>query len=65
MHRAKIQVLEDQVDKLEAEISIRSAEFRVQQTPITLDTVQRLIPANSVLVEFYTLSSLRLEAAEE
>jgi CHAT domain-containing protein/lipopolysaccharide biosynthesis regulator YciM len=51
-HRSDLAALENQVDKLDAEISARSVEFRVQQSPITVDDVQRLIPQDAALVEF-------------
>src|SRR5206468_3136238 len=51
-HLANLKVLEDQVEKLESEISTRSAEFRAQAQPITLDAVQKAIPAGATLVEF-------------
>ena len=40
------------VDRLEAVVSARSAEFRVQSLPITLTAVQSAIPTGTVLIEF-------------
>ncbi len=37
---------------LEDQLSRRSAEFRTQNQPVTLEAVQRLIPAHTALVEF-------------
>jgi CHAT domain-containing protein/Tfp pilus assembly protein PilF len=49
---AQLRPLEERVETLEAELSIRSAEFRAQAQPITLAAVQAALPADSVLVEF-------------
>jgi len=51
-HQEQIKALEEQREKLEAEISSRSAEFRAQSQPVTLDVVQSAIPGNAALVEF-------------
>jgi CHAT domain-containing protein/Tfp pilus assembly protein PilF len=51
-HQAEIKRLEEQSEKLEAQISMRSAEFRVQSDPVTLESVQAAIPPGAALVEF-------------
>ncbi|MBI4748569.1 MAG: CHAT domain-containing protein [Acidobacteria bacterium] len=51
-HLAYLKELETQKEKLEAEISLKSAEFKAQVTSITLETIQKQIPADGVLVEF-------------
>jgi CHAT domain-containing protein/Flp pilus assembly protein TadD len=51
-YRAAIKRLEEQAEKLEAQISTRSAEFRVQSQPVTLESVQAAIPPGAALVEF-------------
>jgi CHAT domain-containing protein/Flp pilus assembly protein TadD len=51
-HQKQIRELEERKEKLEAEISRRSAEFRAQSQPITLVAVQAVIPTNAVLIEF-------------
>ncbi|HMW02784.1 MAG TPA: DUF2225 domain-containing protein, partial [Acidobacteriota bacterium] len=51
-HFAYLKELEAQKEKLEAQISAKSAEYQVQATPITLQNIQRQIPADGVLVEF-------------
>jgi CHAT domain-containing protein len=43
---------EEEKEKLEAEISARSAEFRAQAQPVTLAAVQAAIPPSAALVEF-------------
>lgn len=53
-HRARLKTLEEQRDKLEDQISRRSAEFRAQSQSVTLEAVQAALPANTALVEFAT-----------
>jgi len=51
-HRARLRQLEDQVEKLEESLSARSAAFRAESQPVTLETVQAAIPPDTLLVEF-------------
>jgi CHAT domain-containing protein len=51
-HQARIRNLEEQKEKLEGEISRRSAGFRAQATPVTIEAVQAAIPAQAALVEY-------------
>ncbi|HNB73923.1 MAG TPA: CHAT domain-containing protein, partial [Acidobacteriota bacterium] len=51
-HVASLKALETQKEKLEADISAKSLEFKTQFTPITVDNVQKQIPADGALVEF-------------
>ncbi|HNH84130.1 MAG TPA: CHAT domain-containing protein, partial [Acidobacteriota bacterium] len=51
-HLAILRLLEEQKEKMEAEISQQSREFQAQFTPITLTEVQKQIPVDAVLVEF-------------
>ena len=51
-HRSQLDQLGAEVDKLEAAISARSAEFRAQSHPITIEAVQSAIPEGAALVEF-------------
>jgi CHAT domain-containing protein len=48
----QIKAFEEQKEKLEADISRHSAEFRAQSQPITLDAVRSVIPADTALIEF-------------
>lgn len=41
-----------EMDRIEAVVGARSAEFRAQSHPITLTAVQSAIPAGTVLIEF-------------
>jgi CHAT domain-containing protein/tetratricopeptide (TPR) repeat protein len=43
--------LEIDIERLEAEVSARSAEFRTAARPVTLDAVRAAIPAGAALVE--------------
>jgi CHAT domain-containing protein len=52
-HQQQIRDLEAQVERLEAEISRSSDEFRAQAQPITISAVQSAVPADAALVEIY------------
>jgi CHAT domain-containing protein/Tfp pilus assembly protein PilF len=51
-HRKKVGELEERKERLEAEITSRSAEFRAGSQTVTLAAVQAAIPANAALIEF-------------
>jgi len=51
-YREELTRLGKKKEELEAEISRRSAEFRAQSQPVTLEAIQSAIPANAVLIEF-------------
>ncbi|MBO0801407.1 MAG: tetratricopeptide repeat protein, partial [Blastocatellia bacterium] len=44
--------LQADVEKLEVKLSTRSAEFRAQARPVTIEAVQSALPAASALIEF-------------
>jgi CHAT domain-containing protein/Tfp pilus assembly protein PilF len=48
----EINSLEEKEESLEAEISGLVAEFRAQSHPVTITSVQSLVPADAALVEF-------------
>ncbi len=50
---AKDQRLTSQLENLQAEISRRSAEFRVETQPVTIEAVQQALPADAALVEIF------------
>lgn len=52
-HRQAIKRLEESVEKLEADISSRSLEFRLQAQPVTIAAVQAAIPPDAALIEFF------------
>jgi CHAT domain-containing protein/Tfp pilus assembly protein PilF len=58
IYRKRTEELGAKVDKLEAELSSRSAEFRAQTQPVTLAAVQAALPASGTLVEFAVYSPL-------
>src|SRR5262249_11928644 len=60
-HLAEIKSFEEQVEKLEAQVSDRSAEFRAQFQPVTIEAVQALIPQEAALVEFVSYYPLNLK----
>jgi MYXO-CTERM domain-containing protein len=64
--RAELTRLEEQVRDLEAKISGKSAEFRVQSAPVTLEGVQAALPEGAALVEIavYTPFSATAKPAE-
>ena len=50
-HQKQIKALEEQREKLESEISRRSAEFHVQSQPVTLAAIRAAIPDDAALIE--------------
>jgi CHAT domain-containing protein len=50
-YRQQVSTLKAEAEKLESELSRRSAEFRVASEPVTIEAVQTLIPADTTLVE--------------
>jgi CHAT domain-containing protein/Tfp pilus assembly protein PilF len=62
---AQIRALEEKREKLEDEISRRSAEFRAQTQTITLDAVRRAIPDNAALVELSVYRPLDPKASND
>jgi len=57
-YRVRIKPLEEQYEKVEAELSARSAAFRAQSQPVTLAAVQAALPVDSALVEFAVYTPL-------
>ena len=51
-YHKKLEKLTEDTDKLEADVSARSAQFRSQTQPISLRAVQAAIPQNAALIEF-------------
>jgi CHAT domain-containing protein/Tfp pilus assembly protein PilF len=51
-HLAAIQRLEREREALESALSERSAEFRAQAAPVTLDAVRAALPDDGALIEF-------------
>jgi CHAT domain-containing protein/Tfp pilus assembly protein PilF len=61
-YRALLKPLEENVERLEAELSVRSDSFRAQTRPVTLAAVQAALPAGSALVEFAVFTPLEPQA---
>ncbi|HKX30521.1 MAG TPA: CHAT domain-containing protein, partial [Blastocatellia bacterium] len=62
-YRARIKPLEEDAERLESELSLRSGPFRAQSQPVTLGAVQAALPIGNTLVEFavYTPQEPRTE----
>ena len=50
--RKSVAEIESRRERLEATLSERSAEFRAEMRPVTLEAVQAAIPGDAVLIEF-------------
>ncbi len=61
-HRETIARLETQVERLQDSIGRRSAEFRVQTQPVTIEQVRQSLPRSAVLVEFFTYKPFNAKA---
>jgi CHAT domain-containing protein len=53
-HQRRIDALKDEREHLEAEISLRSAEFRASSRTVAIEAVRRAIPENAALLEFFS-----------
>jgi CHAT domain-containing protein/Tfp pilus assembly protein PilF len=62
-YKQTIRSLEDKREKLEDEMSRRSAEFRSQIQPITLDAMRASLPENAALIEFITFRPFHPKSA--
>ncbi len=51
-YRAHLARLGDDVEQLESEVGTRSAAFRSESRPVTLESVQAAIPSGAVLIEY-------------
>jgi CHAT domain-containing protein len=52
-YRALLDELKSKIETLETQLSQRSAEFRTQTETVTVERVQRAIPAGAVLIEWF------------
>ena len=52
-YREQMEQLTHQQEDLEAELARRSSEFRRQMAPVTIEAVQRHLPKDTVLVEWF------------
>ena len=51
-YQGRVKSLEAQREKLQAEVSQRSAEFQAREQPVNLTTIRAALPAQTALVEF-------------
>jgi CHAT domain-containing protein/Tfp pilus assembly protein PilF len=63
-HQRRIGVLEEQREKLESKISLRSAGFYERPAPVTFGAIQAAIPVNAALIEFSTYRQFDPKALE-
>lgn len=61
-YRAEVARLEGEGERLEAQVSARSAEFRALAQPVTLERVQRAIPEEGALVEIASYTPFNAKA---
>ncbi|MGB7926330.1 MAG: CHAT domain-containing protein, partial [Pyrinomonadaceae bacterium] len=61
-HREAVAKLEAERDRLQAAVSARSAQFRAQSQPVTLEGVRAAIPANAALVELVSYRAFNEKA---
>lgn len=59
IYRTLLSQLGDDIERLESELSSKSAEIRARLQSVTLEAVQAAIPAESVVVEFALYSPAR------
>ena len=64
LYGKRLAELEDRVRELEMALSSRSAEFRAQATPVTLEAVQRAIPEDAALVELLSYADMKADDRE-
>ena len=61
-YHQQVAQLKGQADQLESQLSQRSAAFRIEAQPVTIEAVQQQIPANAVLVELVRYRPLNAKA---
>ena len=61
-YRAAVSGLETEVERLQDAVSRSSTKFRAQKQPVTVEAVQKAIPAGSALVEFFSYRPLNFKA---
>jgi len=63
-YRNQVATLKAQSDELEATLARRSTQFRVASQPVTIETVQQLIPADAALVELVSYKPFNPKATK-
>jgi CHAT domain-containing protein/Tfp pilus assembly protein PilF len=64
-YRQQVATLKAQADQLEGTLSRRSAEFRSESQPVTIEAVQQLIPADAALVELVQYNPFNPKATKQ
>ena len=64
-YRQRLDALAREQERLEGELSTRSAAFRQAVTPITLEGVRQALPADAVLVEWFRYEPFDPKAKDE
>lgn len=64
VYRARIYDLREKANRLENELSRRSAEFRVETTPVDIEAIQALMPTDAALVELVQYHPFNLAASQ-
>ncbi len=65
IYQQQIKQLEAEKEKLEEQVSVRSAEFRKEITPVELADIQAKIPADAAMVEIVQYKPFNLKAKNE
>jgi CHAT domain-containing protein len=63
-YQKEVAELESKADKLEATLSSRSAEFKVENQKVTIEAIQKLIPQDKALVEYISYQTYDPKAKE-
>ncbi|MCZ8117484.1 MAG: CHAT domain-containing protein [Microcystis sp. LE18-22.4A] len=64
IYRQQLEEVTEKAKEIEGKIGVRSAEFRSLSQPITLEGIQKLIPANAALVEIVRYRPFNPKAPE-
>ncbi|MDB9492181.1 tetratricopeptide repeat protein [Dolichospermum circinale CS-534/05] len=64
-YRQQVEQLEDKAKRKEDELSRRSAEFRLQSQPVSVEAIQKLIPSDAALVELVRYQPFNPKAPEK
>ncbi|WP_414756479.1 CHAT domain-containing protein, partial [Anabaena sp. CCY 9910] len=64
-YQTQVAQLETQAKQLEDQLSRRSQEFRTQTQPVTIETIQKLIPGDAALVELVQYQPFNPKAAPD
>jgi CHAT domain-containing protein len=64
-YRQQVATLKAQADQLEGILSTRSAEFRTESQPVTIEAVQQLIPSDAALVELVLYQPFNAKATKQ